>query len=112
MSPTQNSPTTQNPPTPTRPGYEYLVAYQLGLVIQQLTEQFTSKWISSQRRRSQVDEASRSNPQNIAEGFTQESLEGYIYLAGIARGSNEELGNDYRNFLLQNGHEIWPMTPS
>ena len=57
-----------------------------------------------------MTQAARSNPQNIAEGFTQESLKGYLYLAGIARGSNEELGNDYRNFLVQHGHQIWPTT--
>lgn len=87
--------------------YECLVAYQLGLITQELTEQFTKKWIKSFRRRSQMDETSRSNPQNVAEGHTQESLKGYIKLAGIARGSNEELQNDYRNFLLKNGHHIW-----
>jgi restriction system protein len=56
-----------------------------------------------------MDEASRSNPQNVAEGFTQESLKGYIYLAGIARGSNEELQQDYRNFLIQKGYQVWSM---
>jgi len=92
-----------------RPPYECLVAYQLGLAIQELTEQFTKRWIKSFRRRSQMDEAARSNPQNVAEGHTQESLKGYIKLAGIACGSNEELQNDYRNFLLKNDHKIWPI---
>jgi restriction system protein len=91
-----------------RPGYEYLTCYQLGLVNQQLTEEFTGRWIESPRRRQQMDEASRSCPQNIAEGFTQESLKGYIYLAGIARGSNEELGRDYIRFLQKNNLPIWP----
>jgi len=93
-----------------RPTYEYLTVYQLGLVIQQLTDQFTAAWIKSRRRKEQMDEAARSNPQNIAEGHTQESLKGYIYLAGIAHGSNEELQNDYQNFLLKNRFSVWPMT--
>lgn len=98
------------PKPPNRPGYAYLACYQLGLVIQELTEQFTKRWIKSPRRRQQMDEASRSNPQNIAEGYTQESLKGYIYLSGIARGSNEELQQDYRNFLLYHKYDIWPAT--
>lgn len=120
---TQNSPNTLTSPTspipnPKRPGYEYLLAYQLGLVIQQLTEQFTRRFLTPKdpnlpnpqfRQTQQMTQAARSNPQNVAEGFTQASLKGYIYLAGIARGSNEELGNDYRNFLLQHGYQIWPM---
>jgi four helix bundle suffix protein len=79
----------------------------LGLAIQELTEEFTSRWIKSPRRRMQMDEASRSNPQNIAEGYTQPSLKGYIYLSGIAHGSNEELTKDFLNFLKREKLEIW-----
>lgn len=85
-----------------RPAYELLACYRLGLSIQKLTEQFTARWIKSYRRRSQMDEAARSIPQNIAEGHTQESLKGYIKLSGVARGSNEELSRDYLNFLKIN----------
>ena len=90
-----------------RPGYEYLSAYCLGVVIQELTEQFTYRWIKSFRRREQMDEAARSNPQCVSEGYSQESLKSYIKLAGVARGSNEELGNDYLNFLKKEGLSIW-----
>lgn len=56
----------------------------------------------------QMDEAARSNPRCIAEGFTHESLKGYIYLTGIAHGSNEELGKDYLHFLKKNKLAVWP----
>ena len=55
-----------------------------------------------------MDEAARSNPQNVAEGHTQPSLKGYIKLAGIARGSNEELANDYLRFLKKEKLPVWP----
>lgn len=105
-----NHPKTPNIPNfPTsRPGYEYLTCYQLGIVIQELTEEFTKRYIESPRRRMQMDEASRSNPQNIAEGYTQPSLKGYIYLSGIAHGSNEELTKDFIRFLNQKKLPIWP----
>jgi four helix bundle suffix protein len=90
-----------------RPAYEHLARYQLGLVIQELTEQFTVRWIKSYRRQSQMDEAARSIPQNVAESHTQESLKGYIKLSGIARGSNEELSRDCLNFLKKNNLPIW-----
>lgn len=96
------------PNSANRPGYEYLTCYMLGLVIQELTEEFTKRWIGSPRRRMQMDEASRSNPQCIAEGFTQESLKGYIYLTGISHGSNEELTKDYIRFLKKENLPIWP----
>ncbi|PJA38971.1 four helix bundle protein, partial [candidate division WWE3 bacterium CG_4_9_14_3_um_filter_39_7] len=54
-------------------GYEYLAAYMLGKVIQDLTEQFTKRWIYTYRRRDQMNEAARSNSQNVAEGYTGES---------------------------------------
>lgn len=46
-------------------------------------------------------QAARSNSQNVAEGFSNPSLKGYIKLAGIAYGSNEELTKDYQDFLRQ-----------
>ncbi len=98
------------PNSGSRPGYEYLTCYQLGLVIQELTEEFTKLYIPSVRRRMQMDEASRSNPQNIAEGYTQPSLKGYIYLSGIAHGSNEELTNDFVRFLKLHKLAIWSIT--
>ncbi len=92
----------------TRPGYEYLSAYTLGKVIQDLTVIFCNRYINiKSRTHDQMVQAARSNCQNIAEGFSNPSLKGYIKLAGIAYGSNEELTKDYQDFLRQNNLSIW-----
>ena len=97
--------------TDKRPGYEYLAAYRLGKVIQDLAVQFCERWISrDSRTHDQIVQAARSNPQNIAEGYTAESLKSYIYLAGIAHGSNEELAKDMQDFLRQRKLQAWPKT--
>jgi len=91
-----------------RPGYEHLTAYMLGKVIQDLTVEFCNRNIDKKSRtHDQMVQAARSNPQNIAEGYTQPSLKGYIKLSGIAYGSNEELTKDYQDFLRQRNLQIW-----
>jgi len=99
----------------TRPGYEYLSAYILGKVIQDLTVQFCNHFLKSPndpnfpnyRQIDQMVQAARSNSQNVAEGYSNPSLKGYIKLAGIAYGSNEELTKDYQDFLRQRTLQIW-----
>jgi four helix bundle suffix protein len=91
-----------------RPGYEYLSAYILGKVIQDLTVIFCNRYINiKSRTHDQMVQAARSNCQNVAEGFSNPSLKGYIKLAGIAYGSNEELTKDYQDFLRQRNLPIW-----
>lgn len=91
-----------------RPGYEYLVTFMLGKVIQDLTVEFCNRWIDRKSRtHDQMVQAARSNPQNIAEGYLSESLKGYLFLVGVAHGSNEELAKDYQDYLRQHGMEIW-----
>ncbi len=91
-----------------RPGYEYLSAYMLGKVIQDLTVQFCNRYINiKSRTHDQMVQAARSNCQNVAEGYSNPSLKGYIKLAGIAYGSNEELTKDYQDFLRQRNLPIW-----
>jgi len=93
----------------TRPGYEYLTAYILGKVIQDLTVQFCNRYINlKSRTHDQMVQAARSNSQNVAEGYSNPSLKAYIKLAGIAYGSNEELSKDYQDFLRQKNLPIWP----
>lgn len=93
---------------PSRPGYEYLTTYMLGKVIQDLTVEFCDRWIDRKSRTNdQMVQAARSNPQNIAEGYTVESLKSYIMLVGVAHGSNEELAKDYQDFLRQRHFQIW-----
>ena len=89
-------------------GYEYLTCYMLGKVIQDLTVIFCNRFISyKSRTNDQMIQAARSNPQNVAEGYSNPSLKGYIKLAGIAYGSNEELTKDYQDYLRQHNLEIW-----
>jgi len=105
------------PNSGSRPGYEYLTCYMLALVIQELTEEFCKKFLSPNtpnlpniefRQIQQMTQAARSTSQNTAEGYTQESLKGYIYLSGIAHGSNEELTKDFLHFLNKNNLAVWP----
>lgn len=99
----------------TRPGYEYLSAYMLGKVIQDLTVEFCNRFLKNPkdpnfpnyRQIDQMVQAARSNCQNMAEGYSNPSLKGYIKLAGIAYGSNEELTKDYQDFLRQRNLLIW-----
>lgn len=113
----------QHPQTPkppqgisSRPGYEYLVVYMLGKVIQDLTFQFCQRFLKHPKDSSfpnyklveQMNGAARSNSQNIAEGYINESLASYITLAGVAHGSNEELAKDFEDFLRQRNLVVWP----
>lgn len=54
-----------------------------------------------------MEQAARSGKQNIAEGYLEKSLKGYIYLLGIAYASLGELLEDYEDFLRQRGLAIW-----
>jgi four helix bundle suffix protein len=54
-------------------------------------------------------QAARSIKQNIAEGCTdgQTSTETELKLLGIARGSNQELLEDYKDYLAHHQLELW-----
>lgn len=91
----------------TQAGYKYLKSYQLSIFIYDLTVEFCKRWVASLRTRSQMEQAGRSGKQNIAEGYLEKSLKGYIYLLGIAYASLGELLEDYEDFLRQRGLEIW-----
>lgn len=89
-------------------GYEYLLAYKLTVPIYDLTMEFVKKYIPYKSRTvDQMQQAARSGMQNISEGYKQQSLAGYIKLSGVARGSLEELLNDYLSYARQNKIEIW-----
>lgn len=89
-------------------GYEYLLAYKLTVPIYDYTVEFCKRWISfKSRTKDQMEQAARSGMQNIAEGNKQQSLAGYIKLSGVARGSLEELLQDFLAFARQNKISIW-----
>lgn len=89
-------------------GYEYLLAYKLTVPIYDYTVEFCKRWVSFRSRtKDQMEQAARSGMQNIPEGNKQQSLSGYIKLAGVSRGSLEELLNDFLAFARQNKLEVW-----
>lgn len=91
-------------------GYEYLLAYKITIPIYDYTVSFCKKYhqlLSSARTQDQMVQAARSGSQNIAEGNQQASLEGYIKLTGVNKGSLEELLKDYTAFARQNQISIW-----
>lgn len=89
-------------------GYEYLLGYKLTVPIYDYTVEFCKRWIDyKSRTKDQMEQAARSGMQNISEGNKQQSLSGYIKLSGVARGSLEELLNDYMAFARQNKLEVW-----
>ncbi len=88
--------------------YKYLITYLMATVIHDLTIQFVQKWIDyKSRTKDQMEQAARSGKQNIAEGASVQSLEGYIKLLGVAEGSIRELAVDYEDFLRQRNLLIW-----
>lgn len=90
-------------------GYKKLTTYILAAIIYDLTSQFCRRFFGGKRRQiEQMEQAARSGKQNIAEGYTFQSLESYIKLCGVAEGSIKELAADYEDFLRQNNLKIWP----
>lgn len=89
------------------PGYKGLAIFKQSVIIHDFTVEFCQRYIKSARTRDQMEQAGRSGKQNIPEGYLQRSLEGRIKLLGVARGSLEELLNDYLDFLRQNNLAIW-----
>lgn len=90
-------------------GYKNLSSFILATVVYDLTVEFCKIFIDPKSRtKDQMEQAARSGKQNIAEGYTFESLSSYIYLVGVARGSIKELAEDYQDFLRQRGLQIYP----
>lgn len=87
-------------------GYQNLIAYQLAVVIFDLTDLFVKRYIKG-RTVDQMVQAARSGKQNIVEGSLEKSLKMNIKLTGVARASFGELLEDYRDFLRVNNLTIW-----
>ena len=89
-------------------GYKSLAFFVQSEIIYDFTVEFCKKYIDyKSRTKDQMEQAARSGKQNIAEGYLQKSLEGRIKLLGVARGSLEELLNDYLDFLRQRNLKLW-----
>jgi four helix bundle suffix protein len=120
-------------PSSRKAGYEYLTAYKITVPIYDYTVAFCDRCssfsrsprfslshahpqsaispkfppLSSPRTHDQMIQAARSGMQNIPEGYKQQGMKGYIKLAGVSRGSLEELLNDYLSYGRQHGMAIW-----
>lgn len=91
--------------------YTELHFYRKSDVLVQLTKAFCDRFLPKYGDRTvdQMVQASRSIKQNIAEGFTdgQTSFEVEIKLLGIAKGSNQELLEDYQDYLKHHTMTEW-----
>ena len=94
--------------------YTELHFYRKSDVLVQLTKAFCERFLPKYGDRTvdQMVQAARSVKQNIAEGLTdgQTSFETEIKLLGIAKGSNQELLEDYHDYLKQHGLNDWSKT--
>lgn len=86
--------------------YTKLRFYQRADVLYQLTKAFCTRFLPKfgDRTVDQMVQSARSIKQNIVEGFVdgQTSSEVEIKLLGIARGSNQELLEDYLDYTTSN----------
>ena len=99
--------------------YEYLLAYKITVPIYDYTVEFCDycspyrtnpphfPHLSSPRTLDQMVQGARSGMTNIPEGSKQNSLGGYIKLAGVSRGSYEELLKDFLAYARQHGIPVW-----
>jgi len=94
--------------TSNQQGYRGLAIFKQAEIIYDFTVEFCNKYIDLRSRtKDQMVQSARSGKQNIAEGYLQKSIEGRLKLVGVARGSLEELLNDYLDFLRQRGLKLW-----
>ena len=95
---------------PPHGGYQQLLSYQKALVVYDATVHFCDRFIDKRSRtHDQMIQAARSGKQNILEGSEASgtSKEAEIKLTGVARASQEELLEDYRDFMRNRGIEEW-----
>ena len=91
--------------------YTELRFFQRSNVLYQLTKHFCQRYFPSYGDHTvdQMVMAARSTKQNIAEGSSdsQTSSKSELTLLGVARGSNIELLEDYKDYLKHKGLKEW-----
>jgi four helix bundle suffix protein len=95
---------------PPHGGYKTLLSYQKALVVFQATQYFCKHFIDKKSRtHDQMVQAARSGKQNILEGSQASgtSKETELKLTNVARASQEELLEDYRDFMREHRIEEW-----
>jgi four helix bundle suffix protein len=95
---------------PPHGGYEKLLSYQKALIVYDATVQFCDRFISKKSRtHDQMIQAARSGKQNILEGSEASGMskETELKLTSVARASQKELLEDYRDFMRNGGIQEW-----
>ena len=95
---------------PKHGGYRNLVVYRVAEIIYDFTFRFCNKYVKNQGRTyDQMVQAAHSGMQNIAEGSVDSGVSkaSELKLTGIAKGSLQELKEDYLSYLRQRGLEQW-----
>jgi four helix bundle suffix protein len=95
---------------PPHGGYQKLLSYQKAEIVFDATVYFCDHFINRHSRtHDQMVQAARSGKQNIIEGSMASgtSKETEIKLTNVARASQEELLEDYRDFLRTRGLPEW-----
>jgi len=95
---------------PPHGGYQQLLSYQKALVVYDATVYFCDRFFDKHdRTHDQMIQAARSGKQNILEGSAASgtSKETEIKLTNVARASQEELLEDYRDFMRNHRIEEW-----
>ncbi len=93
-------------------GYAKLRSYKVAEAVYDATVVFCRRFCVGDRRMSdQMVQAARSGVRNISEGSgaAATSRKSEMKLTNVARASlNDELLEDFKSFLLQNGLRVWP----
>ncbi len=95
---------------PPHGGYRHLLSYQKAEIVFDATVYFCHRFLSTgDRTRDQMIQAARSGKQNISEGSVDAGIskQSEIKLTGVARGSLQELLEDYRDFLRSRALAEW-----
>jgi four helix bundle suffix protein len=91
--------------------YKTLLAYQKAECVFDITCYFVNHFLDRAHDRTvdQMQQAARSGKQNIVEGYSDAEGSSQIEhnLTTIAKGSLEELKEDYQDYLRVRGLEIW-----
>jgi len=98
---------------PPHGGYQDLLSYQKALIVFDATLYFCNRFLDKRDRTyDQMVQAARSGKQNILEGSMASgtSKETEIKLTNVARASQEELLEDYRDFMRGRKIEEWTIS--
>ena len=92
-------------------GYKSLKVYQKAVCVFDITAYFVTHFMDRGHDRTvdQMQQAARSGKQNIVEGYSdaEGSTESEHKLTVIAKGSLEELKEEFQDYLRMNDLELW-----